>query len=148
MGMKKKLQEINKVGVLKTFVAAHGYVFVAVAVTALAYVVLASIFGRDADDIVSYAQTAGIFSILGIVSVLASMIAVYKAANKYLFKGDTSTVNATALEILFVISSVLLYFVINGFNIFSYLFVMLVPTIAAYYLSKKRGEAPKKKKKD
>ena len=148
MTMKKKLQEIKKVQVLKAFAAAHGYLFLAIVVIALAYVLLASVFGRSTDDIIDYAQTAGIFSVIGVIAVLASMAAVYKANKKYLFKKETKATDAIALEVSFVLFALILYFVIDRFNIFSYLFVVLVPTIAAYYMSKKKGEKTKKKKED
>lgn len=138
--MKDKLKNLNKLDVFKSFVAAHVYMIVAIAIVALIYVVIASIAGRDSVEIVSYAQTAGIFSILGIISSLASLVAVYCGVKKYLFKNEVNPADTTALELLFVLASIILYFIVSGFNIFSYLVVMLVPTIVAYYVSKRRSK--------
>ncbi len=134
--MKNILQKIDNMKVLKTFALAHVFMFIGIVIVALGYVIVATISGMENAQIINYAESAGVFSVLGILAAVAAMTGVYRTVSKKLPSQENNSINFSTLEILFVVFSVILYFVVPGFNIFSYLVVMLIPTIAAYYIKR------------
>lgn len=132
--LKNIKDKIDIKNVAKTFLLAHVFAIITYVVVAVVYGVINGLSGAE-----RVGQIPDIFSVVGIIAILAMMITVYKVVKRFFNKKSVNMANCMALEILVLIFGIVLYFTVNEFNIFSYYFAFLVPIIIAYYSSKRGG---------